>query len=351
MTTIHSVDAMVDHLIRLVRIPSPTGLADEAVQYLKNQLSPYEGKLKMVEPAKGGLLVTVKGEDTAVHRFLTAHVDTLGGMVKEIKPNGRLRLTNIGGFTWQSVEGNYCTVHSRSGRKTTGTILATHTSVHVYGDAGKQERKEENMEVRLDARVRHEQDVQGLGIAVGDFVTFDPRVQETEAGFIKGRHMDDKASAAILLELIIQIMEQGMKLPHTTHFCFSTLEEVGFGANSNIPERVREYLAVDMGAIGKGQSTDEFCVSICAKDSSGPYHHGLRKKLTELAEKEKLNYQVDIYPRYNSDASAAVRAGYDIIHGLIGPGVDASHAFERTHREALKNTYALLYSYIQTPSL
>ena len=344
-------NSIVDHLVRLVRIPSPTGAADEAVRFLKEKLSPYASKLKLYEPAKGGLLVTLAGEDQNHHRYLTAHVDTLGAMVKEIKPDGRLQLTHIGGFTWHSVEGNYCTVLTRSGGQVTGTILATHTSVHVYHDARKQERKAENMEVRLDARVEDAEAVRRLGIEVGDFVSFDPRVEVTESGFIKGRHMDDKASAAILLELIIQVVEQDLSLPHTTHFYFSTLEEVGFGANSNIPDRVREYLAVDMGAIGKGQTTDEFCVSICAKDSSGPYHYGLRKKLTELAEAEGLHHRVDIYPYYNSDASAAVRAGHDLIHGLVGPGVDASHAFERTHREALENTYRLLHRYIQTPSM
>ncbi|PTX58335.1 putative aminopeptidase FrvX [Melghirimyces profundicolus] len=351
MTIPVPVDAIVGHLVRLVRVPSPTGHAGEAIRYLKKRLTPYEGRLKLRHPAKGGLLVTLKGEDHSSHRYLTAHVDTLGAMVKEIKPNGRLRLTRIGGFNWHSVEGNYCTVETRTGRKVTGTILASHTSVHVYEDAGKQERKEENMEVRLDARVKNADEVRELGIEVGDFVSFDPRVEVTEAGFIKGRHMDDKASAAILLELILQVVEQNLTLPHTTHICFSTWEEVGFGANSGIPGPVREYLAVDMGAIGEGQTTDEFCVSICAKDSSGPYHYGLRKKLTELAEAEGLRYRVDIYPRYNSDASAAVRAGHDLIHGLVGPGVDASHAFERTHRDALENTYRLLYRYIQTPSL
>ncbi|GGA49940.1 putative aminopeptidase YhfE [Kroppenstedtia guangzhouensis] len=345
------VDAIIDHLVRLVRIPSPTGHTEEAIRFLRGKLSPYEGRISLSQAAKGGLLVTLKGEDHQIHRFLTAHVDTLGAMVKEIKPNGRLQLTNIGGFTWNSVEGNYCTVQTRSRGKVTGTILATHTSVHVYEDARKQERKQENMEVRLDAKVHNAEEVRELGIEVGDFVSFDPRIEVTESGFIKGRHMDDKASAAILLELIIQVVEQRLRLPHTTHVYFSTYEEVGFGANSNIPDRVREYLAVDMGAIGEGQATDEFCVSICAKDSSGPYHYGLRKKLTELAEREGIYHRVDIYPHYGSDASAAVRAGYDLIHGLIGPGVDASHAFERTHRDALENTYRLLYRYIQTTSL
>ncbi|MFC4076975.1 M42 family metallopeptidase [Salinithrix halophila] len=344
-------ESIVNTLARLINIPSPTGNAGEAVHYLEERLSPYANHLRLKRTAKGGLIATLPGQDDTCGRLLTAHVDTLGGMVKEIKSNGRLRITNIGGLSWNSVEGVYCSVEASTGNRVTGTVLATHTSVHVYRDAAKQERKEANMEVRLDARVENAEDVRELGIAVGDFVSFDPRLEVTEAGFIKGRHMDDKASAAILVELIQELVKKEITLPVTTHFYFSTYEEVGFGANSSIPEGVREYLAVDMGAIGEGLATDEYCVSICAKDSSGPYHYGLRKKLTKVAEKENLHYQVDIYPFYNSDASAAVRAGHELIHGLVGPGVDASHAFERTHTEALVNTYRLLYQYIQTDSL
>ncbi|SFS65963.1 M42 family metallopeptidase [Marininema halotolerans] len=344
-------ESIVDSLVRLVNIPSPTGYAEEAIQYLEERLTPYKGQIQMERTAKGGLLATLKGEKNSPARLLTAHVDTLGGMVKEIKGNGRLRLTNIGGFAWTTAEGVYCSVETRKGKRIRGTLLATHTSVHVYDDARDQKRTEENMEVRLDARVKNAEDVRGLGIEVGDFVSFDPRVEVTESGFIKGRHMDDKASAAILLELLIQFVREGKKPLLDTHFYFSNYEEVGFGANSSIPANVREYLAVDMGAIGDVLTTDEYCVSICAKDSSGPYHFGLRNKLIDLAELHDITYHVDIYPHYGSDASAAVRAGYDLIHGLVGPGVDASHANERTHMDALHHTYRLLYHYIQTESL
>jgi putative aminopeptidase FrvX len=283
--------------------------------------------------------------------LVTVHVDTLGAMVKEIKANGRLRLSKIGGFGWFSVDGAYCFVKTRSGQVVPGMILATHTSVHVYADAEEQKRSDEHIEVRLDAKVSNADDVKALGISVGDYVAFDPQVVETESGFIKARHLDDKASAAILIELMADIKENNIKLPHTTHFFFSNFEEVGFGANSNIPAQVREYLAIDMGAIGEGQTTDEFCVSICAKDGSGPYHYELTSKLIRLAEEHGIYYQVDLYPYYASDGSAAVRAGFDVMHALIGPGVDASHAYERTHRDALEHTYRLLYHYLQSASL
>lgn len=222
------------------------------------------------------------------------------------------------------------------------------TSVHVYKDAGKAERNQENMEVRIDAKVKNEEDVRALGIEVGDFVSFDPRVELTDNGFIKSRHLDDKASVAILIQLIKRLKEENITLPYTTHFLISNNEEIGYGGNSNIPEKTVEYLAVDMGAIGDGQATDEYTVSICAKDSSGPYHYGLRNHLIHLAKENGIEYKVDIYPYYGSDASAAIRAGHDIVHGLIGPGIDASHAFERTHEDSLKHTENLLYHYLQS---
>jgi putative aminopeptidase FrvX len=336
-------------LVELLQLPSPTGNAGRAVEYIEDRM-----KLHGLEPKrdnKGGLLVTLRGKNDRIHRFVTAHVDTLGAMVKEIKANGRLKLAKIGGFGWFSVDGAYCRVHARDGREWTGTILASHTSVHVYADAETQKRSDEHMEVRLDARVESAEDVKKLGIRVGDFVSFDPMVSITDTGFYKARHLDDKASAAVLVEMIARFRETGAMPAHTTHFYFSCFEEVGFGGNSGIPPEVREYLAVDMGAIGTGQATDEFCVSICAKDASGPYHYELTNRLIRLAEEHGIYYQVDLYPHYASDASAAVRAGHDVMHALIGPGVDASHAYERTHRDALENTWRLLAAYLMSDSL
>src|SRR5699024_8956924 len=193
-------------------------------------------------------------------------------------------------------------------------------SVHVYKDANKAERNQENMEVRIDAKVENAEDIRSLGIEVGDFVSFDSRVEETENGFIKSRHLDDKASVAMLLKLIKRIKEEDSLLPYTSHFLITNNEEIGYGGNSNIAPETVEYLAVDMGAMGDGQSTDEYTASICVKDASGPYHYGLRKHLVKLAETNNVGYKLDVYPYYGSDASAAIRAGHDIIHGLIGPG-------------------------------
>ncbi|MEE6132483.1 MULTISPECIES: M42 family metallopeptidase [Bacillaceae] len=330
----------------LVSIPSPSGNTARVISYVEDFLDAIQ--VESTRTYKGGLLVTLKGKNDNKHRFLTAHVDTLGAMVKEIKPNGRLKLDLIGGFRYNSIEGEYCEVETSSGAVYTGTILMHQTSVHVYKDAGTAERNQANMEVRLDEKVSTKEEVEKLGIGVGDFVSFDPRVTITKSGFIKSRHLDDKASVAILLQLIKQINEENIVLPYTTHFLISNNEEIGYGGNSNISPKTVEYLAVDMGAMGDGQSTDEYTVSICAKDSSGPYHYGLRKHLVELAKAYAVPYQVDIYPFYGSDASAAMRAGHDLIHGLIGPGIDSSHAFERTHQDSLEATSRLLWQYVQS---
>ncbi|WP_141432375.1 M42 family metallopeptidase [Bacillus sp. 03113] len=339
-------ESTVNLLNQLLSIPSPSGNTSEVITFVEKYLSKYNIQTKRNH--KGGLIATILGENKNKHRMLTAHVDTLGAMVKEIKANGRLKLDLIGGFTYNSIEGEYCLIETSNDKKYTGTILMHQTSVHVYKDAGKAERNQTNMEVRIDAKVTNADEVRALGIEVGDFVSFDPRTEITSTGFIKSRHLDDKASVAILLELIKEISVENITIPYTTHFLISNNEEIGYGGNSNIPPETVEYVAVDMGAIGDGQSTDEYTVSICVKDASGPYHLQLRNHFVKLAKEHEIEYKLDIYPYYGSDASAAIRSGHDIIHGLIGPGIDSSHAYERTHMTSIENTRKLLYHYIQS---
>ncbi|MDY0408835.1 M42 family metallopeptidase [Virgibacillus soli] len=346
MVAYPNVETTKQLIKQLVSIPSPSGFTEKVITFVENYLQKLEIETK--RNRKGGLIATIPGKNDNEHRMLTAHVDTLGAMVKEVKANGRLRLDLIGGFRYNSIEGEYCEIHTASGKVYTGTILMHQTSVHVYKDAGTAERNQDNMEVRIDAKVENAEEIRALGIEVGDFVSFDPRVEVTENGFIKSRHLDDKASVAILMQLMKQIKEENMTLPYTTHFLISNNEEIGYGGNSNITPETVEYLAVDMGAMGDGQSTDEYTVSICVKDASGPYHYGLRKHLVELAKENNIGYKLDIYPYYGSDASAAIRSGHDIVHGLIGPGIDSSHAFERTHETSLIATEKLLYYYVQS---
>lgn len=339
----------VSLLKQLVEIPSPSGYTKEIMDFMEQFLKDIS--VDYIRTNKGALIATIKGENDTKHRLLTAHTDTLGAMVKEVKSSGRLKLTMVGGFNWNAVEGEYCTIHTAGGKKIRGTILMHQTTVHVYKNATALARDEQNIEVRVDEKVTNASETRQLGIEVGDFVSFDPRFEQTESGFIKSRHLDDKASTALLLQLMKAIKENNWTIPYTTHFYISNNEEIGFGGNSNIPAQTVEYIAVDMGAIGDGQASDEYTVSICAKDSSGPYHYELTRNLVELAKNEGLEYKLDIYPYYGSDASAAIRAGFDVKHALFGPGIEASHAYERTHIQSLENTAKLLYSYIQSEIL
>lgn len=315
-------------LVQILKTPSPTGHTDEVIRLLEQEAAALGYAPERTR--KGALLVRIPGADESRRRFLTAHVDTLGGMVKEILANGRLRVHRIGGYAWNTVEGEYCSILTGDGRTVTGTILLHNTSVHVNREVGNTKRTDDNMEIVLDARVKNADEVRALGIEVGDFVAWDPRVEQTETGYIKSRHLDDKASVAVLFGVLKALRLSQTVLPHAVDVLVSTNEEIGFGGNSNISDDVIEYLAVDMGAVGDGLKTDEHVVSICPMDGSGPYHEGLRRHLTALARAHQIPYALDIYPYYSSDASAAVRAGADVKHALIGPGVANSHAYERT---------------------
>jgi len=333
-------------LQKLVETPSPSGYTADVLAIIKKEFESIG--VPFMTTNKGAVIATIQGVDTKRHRLLTAHVDTLGAMVKEVKSDGRLKLSMIGGFKWDAVEGEYCSIHTAGGKKYSGTILMHQTSVHVYKEAGSAKRSEDNIEVRIDEVVKNADETKALGVEVGDFVSFDPRFEVSDSGFIKSRHLDDKASTALLIELIRSIVEKDIKLPHTTHFYISNNEEIGYGGNSNIPTETVEYIAVDMGALGDGQASDEYTVSICAKDSSGPYHYGLTQHLVGLAKQKDIPFKLDIYPYYGSDASAAIRAGFDVRHALFGPGIESSHALERTHMDSMRATAELLEVYVKS---
>ncbi|NQG19654.1 M42 family metallopeptidase [Streptococcus suis] len=337
----------VDYIVKLTNTPSPTGFTTDIMNYIKSEVESFG--YQATKTAKGGILVSVLGESDQQHRIVTAHLDTLGAMVRTIKPDGRIKMDLVGGFGYPSIEGENCLIHcAKNGKVFTGTILMHQTSVHVYRDANTAERNQTNMEIRLDEKVSSADETRALGIEVGDFISFDPRTVVTETGFIKSRHLDDKVSAAILINLLKTYKEAGITLPYTTHFYFSNNEEIGYGANSSLPDKVVEYLAVDMGAMGDDQQTDEYTVSICVKDGSGPYHYELRQHLVSLAEKKNIPYKLDIYPYYGSDASAAMRAGADVKHALLGAGIESSHSYERTHLDSVQATERMVDAYLKS---
>lgn len=340
-----SINYVIKKLEELLRIPSPTGNTEKAISFVENEFKTLG--ISTYRNNKGALIATIEGKNKDKEVTLSAHVDTLGGMVKEVKDNGRLKITQLGGYVWSTIEGEYVTIETMDEKAYTGTVLTTKASSHVHGEGTKNiERNMDNMEIRIDEKVLYKDDVLKLGINVGDFVAFDPRTTVTDTGFVKSRHLDDKACVAALLGIAKYLIDNNIKPNYTTNFFISNYEEVGHGASSSIPEKTFEFIAVDMAAPGNGQTSDEYSVTICAKDSSGPYDYELRKRLINLAKENNLNYKIDIYPYYGSDGSAALRAGYDFKVGLIGPGVDASHSFERTHKEAIENTIKLGLLYL-----
>ena len=336
---------MLDFLTGLLNTPSPTGFTEAAIDYTEQALTAFP-EVTCSRTRKGGLLVKWSGERDDHPRALTAHVDTLGAMVKEIKSNGRLKLTKLGGFAWNTVEGEGVTVFTTDGKKIRGSLLLSKSSSHVHGAATNETKRDDDaMEVRLDAITHNADDTKALGIEVGDFVAFDPRVEVTN-GFIRSRHLDDKACVANLVTAVKALHDACLKPTQTTYLLISNYEEVGHGASAGFPSEVEELVAVDMAAIGDGQNSDEFHVSLCVKDSGGPYHHGLSTHLRNLADQHAIPYKVDIYPYYGSDGEAYWRAGGDVKVALIGPGVDASHNYERTHMDALIATTQWVLAYL-----
>ncbi|MEK5060355.1 M42 family metallopeptidase [Paenibacillus shunpengii] len=333
----------LDLLKKLLETPSPSGFTHHIMELMEAETKSLDAAYE--RNAKGGLIITMPGEDNSRTIALSAHVDTLGAMVRSVTNHGTLKLTSIGGFMMQSIENEYCQIHTRSGKVYTGTIMSTQPSVHVYSGARDFKREESVMEIRIDEVVESKQDVLQLGIAVGDFISFNPRVEFTPSGYIKSRHLDDKASIAALFALLESTKREGWKPRHQVKLLISNYEEVGHGT-AYIPSDIDEMIAVDMGAMGDDLSCKETDVSICAKDSSGPYDYEMTTRLIELAKSADIPYAVDIYPHYGSDASAALRGGNNIRAALVGPGVHASHAMERTHKQAVLNTARLLGAYI-----
>ena len=329
----------------LLAIDSPTGYTAEAAKWVKEAFSNLGFSAELTR--KGGVLIDLGGADAEDGLLLEAHTDTLGGMVAEIKGDGRLRLTNLGGMRAENGECENLRVHTRDGKIVEGTLQLCNASVHVNGGYGSTSRSFDTTEVVLDEDVSSAADTRALGIEVGDIVAFDPRTRVTASGYIKSRFLDDKLSVAILLGFAKYIKDENITLPRRTYVHVTVYEEVGHGGCASVPAGVTEAISVDMGCVGNGLSCTERTVSICAKDSGGPYSYDVVGKLIEAAKAEGADYAVDVYPHYGSDVEATLSAGYDIRHGLIGPGVYASHGYERSHVDGVWNTLKVLKGYLK----
>jgi putative aminopeptidase FrvX len=335
----------VDFLVKLLNIASPTGFAEPAVAFVEKELSQFN-QLQLTRTRKGALVAKWAVESDLTPAALTAHVDTLGAVVKEIKSNGRLRLSRIGGIQWNTVETEGVWVFTSKGEKIRGSVLIDTASGHVHGAAGSEtKRNDEHLEVRLDARTTSEKETRELGISIGNCVAFDPRVEVTN-GFIRSRFLDDKACVANVVAAIKSMAEAGLTPARTVYFHISNYEEVGHGAAAGIPSEVAELVTVDMAVVGEGQESDEFHATLCIKDGGGVYHEGLNKKMRSLAEKHNIPYKTDVYTFYASDGEAFWSAGGDVALALIGPGIDASHNYERAHMDGLNATTNWIMAYL-----
>ena len=342
MTKEEQKSYMVSILEKIVNIPSPSGYTKEVMAALAAEAQSMGYHVEYNH--KGGIIILVPGKSEQV-LGLGAHGDTLGAMVRSVTKDGYLKIFPVGGYMMSTIEGEYCRIHCRRNGKTySGTVLTTKPSVHVYDDCRTQDRVAENMEIRIDELVENDKDVEALGIGAGDFVSFAPRFEYTPSGFIKSRHLDDKASVAVLMTFLKYMHETGKKPERTLKIMFTNYEEIGHGA-SFIPQDIEEFLAVDMGALGDDLTGDERKVSICAMDSSGPYDYDMTNRLIQLAQEHGLDYAVDIFPHYGSDVSAALRGGNNIRGALIGQGVHASHGMERTHIQGMVNTLELVKAF------
>ena len=335
----------VEKTCELLAIDSPTGFTSGAVRYVKDEFEALGFTVTVTE--KGGVLVDLGGkEDSLGGLLLEAHLDTLGGMVAELKGNGRLRITNLGGMRAENAECENVRVYTRGGNVYEGTLQLINPSVHVNGQYADTKRTFDTTEIVLDEDTSTVEDLKNLGLEVGDIVAFDPRTRVTESGYIKSRFLDDKLSVGILLGFAKYIKDNGIELARRTYLHITVYEEVGHGGAASVPAGVTEAISVDMGCVGAGLNCTERQVSICAKDSHGPYNYDMVGRLIEAAKSEGADYAVDVYPYYGSDVEATLSAGYDIRHGLIGAGVYASHGYERSHKDGVRNTLLTIKGFL-----
>ncbi len=328
----------LEQMRALMGVPSPTGMTGEATAYVLAELTRLGFAPRRMR--KGTVVCDLGGQGHGL--LISAHVDTLGAVVRAVKPNGRLRYSQLGGWNDNAIENENVLVHTRSGKVFSGTVQSVHASRHVWGDITAEKRGDQALEVVLDEETYSKQETEALGVSAGDMISFDPRFTVTESGYIKSRFLDDKASAAVLLTLARSVAQGETALGRKVYLAFTVYEEIGHGASALCALDVEDMLAVDMGCVGDDLICRETQVSICAKDAAGPYDWDFTNELIARAKRLSLDYAVDVYPRYSSDTATALKAGLDARFALCGQGVFASHGYERTHIKGVMNTLALV---------
>lgn len=345
------MDIDMKYLLNMMKkymdIPSPGGYTHIAIEEAKLDFEKLG--LKTVITKKGALIATLDGKNTEEEIIISAHMDTLGGMVKEIEADGKLKYKRIGGGCFGSIEGENCHVITETGYEISGSIMPRMASTHIHGqEAANLSRNESNMIIRIDEKVENKKDVLDLGIHVGDFIYMDTRTKITENGFVKSRYLDNKLAVAMVFEVCRYLKENKIIPSYTTKFYISNYEEMGHGVSSNsISDKVKEMVAIDIAPVGKGQESSEYAVTIAAKDKKSVYDYELRRKLSYIAKENNIDYRVDVFNYYSSDATQSILQGGDFKFACIGPGVDSTHHYERTHILAIENNVKLLVKYIE----
>ncbi len=329
---------------KLLAIDSPSGFTHMAAAWVKDAFEALGFEAAIT--TKGGVIIDLGGKDTNDGLLLEAHADTLGAMVCEVKGNGCLKLTSLGGMRPENAETENVRVYTRTGKVVEGTCQLCNASIHVNGSYGSTSRSWDTVEILLDEKVSSAKETRELGIEVGDIVCFEPRTRRTASGYLKSRFLDDKLSVGILLGFAKYLRDNNIEPARRVWAHVTVYEEVGHGGCASVPAGVTEAISVDMGCVGNGLQCTERQVSICAKDSGGPYSYEVVGKLIDAAKKTGADYAVDVYPFYGSDVEATLKSGLDIRHGLIGSGVYASHGYERSHIDGVYNTLKVLCGYL-----
>lgn len=339
------LDYLKTTLMQLMAIPSPVGMTGDIIKFIASELQQFGVKSELTR--RGSLKAIVEGSEPHLKRALSAHVDTLGAMVRELKPNGRLKIVPLGSWSARVAEECRATIHIESGEPYRGTILPLKTSGHAFGkEIDNQDVSWDNLEVRVDAKVSSKEELENLGIQIGDTLSIDPQSEIMDNGYIVSRYLDDLGGVACLLTAVKMMHDQYITIANNTLLLFTNTEEEGTGASMIFPDSIEELISVDIAIVAEGQESKEDKISVVFKDHSGPYDPHLTRKLEKLCKDNHIDYCRDIFKFYFSDCAAAITAGNDLRHALIGFGTDASHAFERTHIESLENTIKLILAYL-----
>lgn len=337
--------------MELLRIPSPAGRTDVIMQHVGERLQ--EIGLPFELTRRGAMIGRQPSADPNSHldRAVVVHTDTIGCMVRDLKPNGRLEVVPIGTHSSRFSEGTRVSIFTDDPERTySGTVLPTKASGHAFGDAiDEHPHTWDAVEVRVDEKVHSAGDLADLGIQVGDIVAQAAFPVITRSGFVTSRHLDDKAGVAAALAAFKAVIDHGCELEVAAHLLITISEEVGHGASSGVAHDVAELLSIDAAVVAPGQHSTETGTTIAMQDLHGPFDYHLTRRLAALGREHGLEIHRDVFRYYRSDVASALEAGAETRAALIGFGVDATHGHERTHLDSIVTTAELLALYLQTP--